>query len=420
MNFFQKCLECGRSYENHKIIYSCPSCNNPIEITLNIEELKEKVSKTLFANKSIYTMWRYIELLPISPKNVYSLGEGFTPTVKSRNLAEHLKISKLNFKLDFLNPTGSFKDRGASILISKAKEFKTKAVVIDSSGNAAASLAAYAARANLQCYVFIPAYVSIGKVVQAMMSNAFVVKVDGTRSEAYEAALMAHKEYGWYYCGFQLNPYLYEGNKTIGYEIYEQFNWEPPDWVVFPVGTGSAFLGCWKGLKEFYNLGLADKLPSLVCIQSEGCAPIAKAYLKGLDTIMPVNPHKTIAEGLMIPSPIRGRYVLASIKESNGLAEVVSDNEIAEAMKLLAKYEGIFIEPSAAAAFAGVRKLVNSGEIGRDESILCILTGSGLKTQEICKGFFKEPVIIKASITSLREIFNKKGEVSSQIFLEDA
>ncbi|MCX8175766.1 MAG: threonine synthase [Candidatus Bathyarchaeota archaeon] len=409
MSFFQKCLECGFSYEIHKIVYRCPRCDSPVEIVLNIDVLKEKVSKNLFANKRTYTMWRYIELLPVSSENVYSLGEGFTPTIKSRNLSESLKIGKLNFKLDFLNPTGSFKDRGASVLISKAKEFKTKAVVIDSSGNAAASLASYAARANLQCYVFIPAYVSTGKVVQAIMSNAFVVKIDGTRSEAYEAALIAHKEYGWYYCGFQLNPYLYEGNKTIGYEIYEQFNWNaPPDWVVFPVGTGSVLLGCWKGLKEFYNLGLADKIPSLVCIQPEGCAPIAKAYLKGLDTVMPVNPHKTIAEGLMIPSPFRGKYVLTAIKESNGLAEVVSDDEIVEAMKLLAKYEGIFVEPSAAASFAGVRKLVDSGEIGRDDDILCILTGSGLKTQEICKSFVKEPVTIKASITSLKKIFGEK------------
>ena len=410
--FLQKCLECGRSFDVHEVIYRCPNCNSLTEITFNIDALKEKVSKALFAKRNIYSMWRYVELLPISPENICSLGEGFTPTVKSKNLAEYLKVSKLNFKFEFLNPTGSFKDRGASILISKAKEFKAKAVVIDSSGNAAASLASYAARANLQCYVFMPAYASIGKVAQAIMSNAFVIKVDGTRKDTYEAALMAYREYGWYYCGFQLNPYPYEGNKTIGYEVCEQFNWNPPDWIVFPVGTGSAFLGCWKGLKELYNLGLIVKIPSLVCIQPAGCAPIAKAYLKGLDNIIPVDIPKTIAEGLMIASPLRGKYALAAIKESKGLAEIVSDDEIIEAMKLLAKYEGIFVEPSAAASFAGVKKLIESGKIGRDDNILCILTGSGLKTQEAYKSFIKEPITIKPLITSLREVFEKKKEVN--------
>jgi len=348
-------------------------------------------------------MWRYQELLPVASNNVVSLGEGFTPLLLGDRLGQNLGMKQLFFKLEYTCPTGSFKDRGSSLLLSKAREAKVATVAIDSSGNAAASLAAYSAKAGLPCYVFAPAYASIGKLTQAIANGAKVVKVEGTRRDTFEAAKMAIAKHGWYYCGFQVNPFASEGSKTIGYEICEQGAWQPPDYLVFPVGTGSGLVGCWKGLKEFCELGLVERLPSMVCIQPEGCSPIAQAFKHGKD-ITPVEKAQTIAEGLMISQPLKGKSVLSALAESHGLAETVSDEEIMSAAKQLAKSEGVFVEPSSAASVAGMIKLAAHGKIGLDQKVVCILTGSGLKTLEAYSGAFPEPLTIRPTSSDIDRV----------------
>jgi len=351
-------------------------------------------------------MWRYQELLPVASNNIISLGEGFTPLVRAERLGETLGMRRLFLKLEYVCPTGSFKDRGSSLLLSKAKESKVTTVAIDSSGNAAASLAAYAAKAGIPCYVFSPSYASIGKLTQAIASGATVVKVAGTRKDTFEAAKMAIARYGWYYCSFQVNPFASEGSKTIGYEVCEQTEWNPPDYLVFPVGTGSGLIGCWKGLKEFLELGLIGSLPSIVCVQPEGCSPIAQAFKQGRE-IVPFEKAETIAEGLMIAQPLKGKQVLSALTESSGLAEAVSDEDIMSAAKLLARLEGVFVEPSSAAAIAGLIKLVSSGNIDHDQRVACVLTGSGLKTMETYSGAFPEPLTIKPSQSEIDRIATK-------------
>jgi len=402
-NVWLFCDECGKKLPIDSDMYRCPSCSGMLQIGYDYSKAREIVSRRLFQSRSQFSMWRYRELLPIALNNVVSLGEGFTPLVLADRLGQSLGMKKLFLKLEYTCPTGSFKDRGSSLLLSKAREIKASTVAIDSSGNAAASLAAYSAKAGIDCYVFAPAYASVGKLTQAMANGARVVKVEGTRKDTFEAAKMAIAKHRWYYCGFQVNPFASEGSKTIGYEICEQSGWQPPDLLIFPVGTGSGLLGCWKGLKESRELDLVEKLPSMVCIQPEGCSPIATAF-KQRKEITPVEKPQTIAEGLMIAQPLKGKSVLCALAESQGFAETVSDEEIMTAAKLLAKFEGVFIEPSAAASVAGMIKLVAQGKIDRDQKVACILTGSGLKTLETYSGAFPEPLTIKPTPSEIEKI----------------
>lgn len=390
-----KCLECNTKYDLNKQISNCFKCGHPVTIDYDYSKIR-KMSKRSLLTKNL-NMWRYAVLLPVNLSKIVSLGEGLSPLFRGNVLEHDIGARNLYFKLDFISPTGSFKDRGASVLISKSRELGINTIAIDSSGNAAASISAYAARAKISCYVFTPAYASMGKIAQALINGAKVIKVNGTRNDAYEITKTACEKFNWYYCGFQVNPYALEGAKTIAYEICEHFNWNPPDWIVFPVGTGSGLLGCWKGLKEMYEINLISKIPRLICIQPEGCSPIVRSYKGKLSEITPVKKPETIAEGLMIGEPLKGKMVLKALKETEGLAETVSDNQIVDAGSFLAKREGFFVEPSSAASFAGIKKMFDEKLIDKNEKIVCILTGSGLKTFNAYLKTEKEPAIIKSS-----------------------
>ena len=358
--------------------------------------IRRRLSRSKLATR-VRNMWRYAELLPTDPRQAVTLGEGFTPLVKARSSSEIL------FKLEFSSPTGSFKDRGSSTLISKAVELKAKATAIDSSGNAAASLSAYRAKAGLPCYVFAPAYASPSKLLQSQSYGSRLFKVEGTRRDTYEVASAAYKRFGWYYCSFQTNPYASEGMKTIGYEICEQLRWKPPDWIIFPVGTGSGLIGCWKGLKEMLELGWISKMPHIGCIQPEGCGPISTAF-KGSHPIVAVEKPKTVAEGLMIAKPLKGDLVLKALKETDGIADTVSDDRIVAAGVELAKTEGLFVEPSAAASYAGLLKLRAQGKVSRGERMVCILTGSGLKTPDAYSDHVVEATPIRPAVDELVKV----------------
>lgn len=398
-----QCEGCGKRYSADRAVYKCESCSGRLRIEYDYLKIRNVVNRALFRDRSRRDMWRYRELLPVDSRCIVSLGEGGTPLVEADRLARKLGISRLLLKLDYTCPTGSFKDRGSSLLLSKAKEAGVNTVAIDSSGNAAASLAAYSARAGVSCYVFTPSYASAGKLIQAIAYGAKVIKVEGTRRDTFEIAKTAIEKYGWYYCGFQMNPFAAEGSKTIGYEICEQSQWETPDVLVFPVGSGSGLIGCWKGLKEAKELGLVERLPSMVCVQPEGCSPISSAFEEKRGIIAVERP-KTIAEGLMIAQPLKGELVLRALEESRGLAEASSDEEIINAVKLLAEFEGIFVEPSGAASVAGMIRLVNTGKLGRDQSIACMLTGIGLKTSEAYSNVFPEPITIKPKVEEIGKI----------------
>jgi threonine synthase len=276
-------------------------------------------------------------------------------------------------------------------------------VAIDSSGNAAASLSGYSAKAGLRCYVFTPAYASVSKLIQTINYGATVFAVEGTRRASYEIAKKAYQNLGWYYCGFQTNPYALAGLKTIAYEICEQLNWSPPNWVVFPVGTGSMLVGCWRGFTELQELGWISESPSLLCVQPEGCAPISNAFRNGAKEIRPVNKPASVAEGLLIGHPLRGKWILKALHDSNGWAETVSDVEITQTAKHLARSEGIFVEPSAAASLAGLVKAIEGGHINKNETIVSLLTGTGLKTQKFYSARVQKPLVIQPQIEDLKK-----------------
>jgi threonine synthase len=285
-------------------------------------------------------------------------------------------------------------------MISRARQIAQK-VAIDSSGNAAAAVSGYAARAGVDCYVFAPAYASIEKLIQSLWYGATVFAVQGTRLDTYETAKAAYQQFNWHYCGFQTNPYAIEGLKTVAYELCEQLQWQPPDYIAIPVGSGGNLIGCWKGLSELQQLNWISQLPRIICIQPDACAPLSTGYSTQRE-IQPIIQHKTIAEGLMITKPLRAQQVFRALDDTKGVTETVNDQEILEASRLLAKTEGIFVEPSAAVSLAGIKKLRDAGRLSASDNVVCLLTGSGLKSAKFYANSNLRPIEITPGLRDLR------------------
>jgi threonine synthase len=391
-----RCVSCGEVYSIDERISTCARCEGILEVEYDYEEMRNQFKKDSLDKNAMPGLWRYAEALPVCRESIVTLGEGFTPLLKTSRVGG----ANLMVKLDFIAPTGSFKDRGSTIVVSKANELKVSSIAIDSTGNAAASVSAYAAKAGIRCYVFIPSHTEAEKVVQISSTGATVVKVRGTRADVHNVIEDAYRKFGWYYCGFMVSPYAVEGTKTIAYEICEQLDWSVPDWIVFPVGTGSGIVGCYKGLRELLELGWIDQMPRLVCIQPDACAPIAEAFKKGKADIIPVLAPRTVAEGLAVGAPPKGGLVLEALRKTSGVAEVVSDNRILEAARALAS-EGLYSEVSSAASVAGALKLIDAALIGKNDSIVCELTGTGLKSHREYAEMTQSPIEIDPSLDSL-------------------
>ena len=393
-----KCLDCGAAYPTTEKSPTCSKCQGLFEIEYDHDEMRKNFQKSELKASRTQGVWRYGKALPVRKEFKVTLEEGSTPLVETSNVVPGIRLFA---KLDYVMPTSSFKDRGATVIVSKARELGVTSLAIDSSGNAAASLAAYASKAGIKCYAFVPSYTDTRKIVQISAAGAKVIKVKGTRTDTHEVTEAAYKKFGWYYCGFMVSPYATAGSKTIAYEVCEQLEWNPPDWIALPVGTGSGILGCYNGLTELAKLGWINKVPKLICVQPNGCAPIASAQKDGAAEIAPVMTPTTIAEGLSVGSPAKGRLVLEALKNTGGLAEVVTDQEILQSTQLLASKEGLFVEVSSAASAAGISKLVKSGVIRCGETVVCILTGTGLKSHKEYTKFVPEPIEIEPRLESL-------------------
>jgi threonine synthase len=301
------------------------------------------------------------------------------------------------------NPTGSFKDRGMTVGVSKALELNVKAVVCASTGNTSASLAAYAAKANLNCIVLIPAgKIALGKLAQAMMYGAKVVAVKGNFDIALKIVVDASETFGFYLLN-SINPFRIEGQKTAAFEICDQLGWQAPDRLIIPVGNAGNITAYWKGFKELDSLGIADSLPKMVGIQAVEASPIAKAFATKKEKIEPVKNPETIATAIRIGNPVNWKRALKAMRESKGTAQTVTDEEIIYAQKLLARTEGIFVEPASAASIAGLKKLIENGEVTTDENIVCITTGHGLKDPEITIKACEKIVEIEPSLEALKK-----------------
>lgn len=397
------CSRCGRTFSLNQKPLLCPSKDlGRLDIVYDYEKISQMFKKDALSSRQ-FNMWRYREILPVpSEQYVVSLGEGGTPLLKASRLSEKIGLRNLLLKDETRNPTGSFKDRAMSVSVSMAKYFGYSKAVIASSGNAAASLAAYGAKAGIEVYALVPHFAAYGKIAQLLLYGAKVIRVEWIEAEdpTVKMMLVLYEKYGFYPSpSFGVfNPYQVEGPKTISIEIVEQLNWKTPSQVFVPTGAASLLTGVYKGFYDLLTLGFIEKIPRLVAIQPEGNHPLVRAWKERADpfNIRPwEKPPETIATGLEDTYPWDGDAGLRALYETNGYGIVVSDEEIIEAMKLLAKYEGVFAEPSGAAGLAGAVKAYREGLIDKDEEIVVLVTGHGLKDIDVVKKIVKEPPLIK-------------------------
>jgi threonine synthase len=383
-------------------MYTCTKCNDLLEVRYDYEKIATIIDTKLWRSRN-FSAWRYRELLPISPETrIISLGEGGTGLHRSEHLAADLKVNTLSVKFEGENPTGSFKDRGMTVSISKAIEVHAKMVACASTGNTSASLAAYAARAGLRCIVLVPAdKIAQGKLAQAIAHGAMILEIEGNFDDAFKAVIDLTERNRSIALLNSVNPFRIEGQKTLAFEVCDQMNFKSPDVLIVPVGNAGNISSIWKGLDELRRLGVIDKTPRLVGIQAEGASPIASAYKLKSATIQPVKNPETIATAIRIGAPASWKKALRAIAESGGAMETTSDAEILQAQKELARREGIFVEPAGASSIAGLRKLLEQGSIEKDEEIVCVATGHGLKDPEIVTKIGEKPTRTKSDRESI-------------------
>lgn len=399
-----KCRECGKEYEA-QFRYVCEECFGPLDV---IYEFHSNIKRETFTSRKEKTYWRYFELLPIANKNnIVNLHAGLTPLQKADRLAKEIGgLKDLFIKNDSVNPTFSFKDRPAGIAVSRAKETRLKAVGCASTGNLASATAAHAAVAELPCYIFAPSDIEHVKIAQALSYGAEFVAVDGTYDDANRIASIIGDSKGMGIVNINMRPYYVEGSKTLAYEVAEQLNWQVPDNLVIPVGSGAMLNAICKGFEELNKLGLVkDEIDfKVTAAQAHGCAPIVDAFKKKNDEVIPVERPETIAKSLAIGDPGDGLYVLKRLKQYNGIAEEVTDEEIIDGILMLAKTEGIFTEPAGGVSIAVLKKLVEEGKIDKDERIVCYITGNGLKATESIINVLPKLRTIKPDIRAVSSI----------------
>lgn len=409
----QECIKCKTSYGIDEIVYFCKKCGDILEVKFDQKELLEKISGTDWKTLPL-SVWRYRDLMPIhETTKVVTLNEGGTGLHRAQRLGSELGLSNLYIKNEGENPTGSFKDRGMTVGVTKAVELGARHVICASTGNTSASLAAYAARAGIKCTVLIPSgKIAYGKLSQAMIHGAKVLQVKGNFDEALEFVLKLAEKHKTIYLLNSINPFRIEGQKSLGYEICEQLNNEPPDRIIVPVGNAGNISAIWKGLKEFYQLGLIKKLPKMTGIQAVGSAPIVQAIKTDCDKIIPVENPETVATAIRIGAPVSWKKAVNAIRESHGTAETVTDEEILNSQKLLAQIEGIFVEPASAASIAGLNKLIKRGIILEDERVVCVTTGHGLKDPDTAVKMSEKPIEVDAEMTAIEEALGLRNKVS--------
>lgn len=401
-----KCRECDREYHVDPI-YVCEFCFGPLEVVYDYEKIKQSLTRDKIQSRP-HNLWRYRELLPIDGEPFDAFHSGFTPLVKADNLATLLGVKELYIKDDSVShPTLSFKDRVVAVALAKAREFNFDTVACASTGNLAHAVSAQGARAGFKRFIFIPASLEYSKIIASLAYEPNLIAVDGNYDEVNRLCSEVANKYHWAFVNINIRPFYAEGSKTHGFEIVEQLGWRTPDNVVVPCASGSLITKVWKSFKEMKEIGLIGKVNTKVfAAQATGCSPIVAAIKQGIDIIKPVKPN-TIAKSLAIGNPADGFYAAQVIKESKGFGEDVSDGEIIDAMKLLAKTEGIFTETAGGVTLASAIKLIQAGYIKKDGLTVLCITGNGLKTQEALMGHTNEPHYIKPNLASFEETLKK-------------
>ena len=403
---YARCVKCGKIYEAVPDLTNC-ECGGILDIVYDYDYIRSVLTKEKLAARP-HTMWRYRELLPIEEETENTpLRVGNTPLYEEPRLAEMLGLGRLYVKDDGLNPTSSLKDRASAMAVAKAKEAGKDIIACSSTGNAASSLAGNAAAAGMKTYIFVPSRAPKGKVAQLLTFGATVVSVQGNYEETFELSSKAIDRWGWYNRNAAVNPYLSEGKKTVSLEICEQLQWKAPDYIAVAVGDGCTIGGVWKGLKDLYAIGFIDKLPRLISCQAEGCCPLNRA----IEEKAPWQPmeENTLADSIAVGVPRNPDKALQAIEESNGLVVNVSDAEIMAAQKLLGSVCGLFGEPAGVTGTAGVKKLCEMGVLGKDDTVVTMISGNGLKDVENAIKAAGSPIACPNDMESLLRAFAENG-----------
>jgi threonine synthase len=400
-----RCRECGREYSAAPI-FTCEWCFGPLEVAYDYDAIAASVSREKIAAGPL-SLWRYSDLLPVRGDAAVDLGTGFTPLVRADRLAAELGLGEVWVKNDTRNPTNSFKDRVVSVALSKALEFGFKVAACASTGNLANSVAAHAAHAGLRSYVFIPADLEQGKVVTTAVYGGNVVAINGNYDDVNRLCAELAGIYDWAFVNVNMRPFYAEGSKTLAYETAEQLGWSVPDHVVVPVASGSLLTKIRKGFEELHKVGLIDEEPQVRVsgAQAVGCSPVAKAFIENEDTIRPVKPS-TIAKSLAIGNPADGYFALDVVRSTGGGFGSVTDDEVVDGMRLLARTEGIFAETAGGVTIATLKKLAADGVIRSDERVVVYITGHGLKTLEAVSPTTGPTATIAPTLDAFHEAFD--------------
>lgn len=395
------CRECGREHDM-TFRYVCQECFGPLDVSYDLSDVRRDIMESRGS-----TYWRYAELLPImDASNVISIGAGMTPLIRAERLGQELGLSKLYVKNDSVNPTYSFKDRPAGVAVSKAKELGLTGVGCASTGNLASATAAHAARAGLPCHIFAPSDIEMAKVVQAMSYGARYVAINGTYDDANTIAAQIGDSRNIGIVNINLRSYYVEGSKTMAFEVAEQLGWQVPDHLVVPVGSGAMLNAICKGFEEMEAASLVPDISGIRphAAQPHGCAPVVDAFQNGSNDITPVEHPDTVAKSLAIGDPGDGRYVLKRLEQYGGSAYQCTNQEILEGVMLLSKTEGIFTEPAGGVAVAVLKKMARDGIIPRDETVVCYVTGNGLKATDSVMGVMDRPQVMDPDMSKIAAV----------------
>jgi len=400
-----KCVKCGKEYRAEPNVTIC-SCGGILDIQYDYDYAKSRMTMQTLSKRP-HTMWRYREILPVEESTPDTqLRVGWSPLYEEKILASQFGIKALYVKDDGQNPTASLKDRASAMAVAKAWEAGADTIACSSTGNAASSLAGNAAAAGLTTYIFVPSRAPKGKIAQLMIFGAHVITVEGSYEDTFRLSAEAIDHWGWYNRNAAINPYLVEGKKTVSLEICEQLGFKAPDFVALSVGDGCTIAGVWKGFKDLYAMGLIDHLPRLISVQAQGCCPLNRSIRTG----MPWEPmeENTLADSIAVGVPRNPDKAIQAIRESDGIAVNVSDEEILDAMRLLGRTCGVFGEPAGVTGTAGLKKACEQGLIPSDATVVTIVTGNGLKdvSNAILAG--GQPICILPEMNLLKKAFAKE------------
>ena len=379
-----ECTYCHATYPADEVIRLCAECSKVLYPRYDLAGARDALNPDELKNRPA-NMWRYFEVMPVLDEaNVITLGEGFTPIFKAERLGDKIGASAVYIKDESLNPTASFKARGLSAAVSKAKELGITKLTMPSAGNAAGAMAAYAAKGGMEAYVFMPKDAPKANQIEVSISGGDLTLIDGLISDAGVLSRKRAAEEGLFDVSTLQEPYRVEGKKTMGYEIAEQSDWELPDAIIYPTGGGTGIVGMWKAFAEMEEMGwIGPKRPKMYAVQAEGCAPIVRAFREGAEFAEPWENAQTMAAGIRVPGAIGDYLILGAIRESGGGALTVTDDEMKYYMSLVASLEGMFICPEGAATAVALNKLLVAGDLSPDENILLLNTGSGLKYLDV-------------------------------------